>query len=197
MYQPALLERWMLVAISLLKNDSNSAVFRVGIVGHRYLANTETVAFVAATCLGILREQQAEHKNISALSALAEGSDTLFAEAAVALNIRLEIVRPFEEYATDFTDPSTRQRYERLRSVAYSETRLAHASRSDAAYIAAMHWIVDNSSLLVAVWDGSPARGSGGTGDATARANLINCDWIHMNVTGLSVSYHSFGNRGK
>lgn len=185
------------MTLSLLRNDSNSAVFRVGIVGHRYLADSKTVAFVSETCLGILREQQAEHNSISALSALAEGSDTLFAEAAVALNIRLEIVRPFEEYAIDFTDPSARQRYEQLRSVAYRETLLPHASRSDAAYIAAMRWIVDNSSLLVAVWDGSPARGSGGTGDATARADLINCDWIHLNVTDLSVSYHSFGNRGK
>ena len=187
----------MLVALSLVKNNSNPAAFRIGIVGHRYLASKETVAFVAATCLGILKEQQVEHKNVSALSALAEGSDTLFAEAAVALNIRLEIVRPFEEYATDFTDSSARQRYERLRSVAYCETRLANASRSDAAYIEAMRWIVDNSSLLLAVWDGSPARGSGGTGDATARANLIKCDWIHMNVTDLSVNYHLFGKRGK
>ena len=183
--------------VSLSKNDSNSAVFRIGIVGHRYLANPETAAFVAENCFGILKQQQAEHKNVSALSALAEGSDTLFAEAAVALNIRLEIVRPFEEYARDFTALSAKQRYERLRCIAYSETRLAHVSRSDAAYIAAMHWIVDNSSLLVAVWDGSPARGSGGTGDATDRAILINCDWIHMDVTDLTVSYHLSRKRGK
>ncbi len=183
--------------VSLSKNDSHSAVFRIGVVGHRYLANTDTTAFVAESCLAILRQLQTEHEHLVALSALAEGADTLFAEAAIALNIRLEIVRPFEEYAIDFTAPSAKQRYERLRSIACSETQLAHSGRSDEAYLAGMHWIVDNSSLLVAVWDGSPAKGSGGTNDAIERAVLMKCDWIHLNVADLSVACHLISKRGR
>jgi hypothetical protein len=165
-------------------------MFRLGIVGHRYLANTETVSFVAENAFAILMRLQAEHENLRVISAIAEGADTIFAEAAVELNIPLEIVRPFEEYAIDFTTPSAKQRYEKLRSRACSETILAHAGRSDTAYLAGMYWIVDNCSLVVAVWDGSPARGSGGTGDAIERAVLMDCDWIHINVANRSVNYH-------
>lgn len=165
-------------------------MFRLGIVGHRYLANTEALSFVAENVFAILKHLQAEHANLRVISAIAEGADTIFAEAAVELNIPLEIVRPFEEYSMDFTTPSAKQRYERLRSCACSETILAHAGRSTAAYLAGMYWIVDNCSLVVAVWDGSHAKGSGGTGDAIERARLMNRDWIHLDVANLSVAYH-------
>jgi hypothetical protein len=171
-------------------STKQSPTFRLGIVGHRYIANTETVAFVAESCLAILKRLQAEHENLTVISAIAEGADTIFAEKAVELNIPLEIVRPFEDYAIDFTTASAKQRYERLRSWAHSETILNYAGRSDAAYLAGMHWIVDNSSLLIAVWDGSPARGLGGTGDAIERALSLNRDWIHIDVANLSVACH-------
>jgi len=183
--------------LSRLNTGSTSSLFRIGIVGHRYLANQDTTAFVADNCFAILEQQQTVHKDISALSALAEGADTLFAEAAVGLNIRLEVVRPFEEYALDITNPAAKRRYERLRTSAYSEAKLDYTGRSDSAYLAGMHWIVDNSDLLVAVWDGSPARGSGGTGDAIRRASLVNCDWIHLDVTDLSVRFHFAQKRGR
>jgi len=145
---------------------------------------------VAENSLAILKRLRSEHEGLRVISAIAEGADTIFAEKAVELNIPLEIVRPFEDYGIDFTTPSAKQRYERLRSCALSETILPHTGRSDAAYLAGMYWIVDNCSLVVAVWDGSPARGSGGTGDAVERALHLKSDWIHINVANLSVTYH-------
>src|ERR1700675_5096950 len=126
-------------------------MFRIGVVGHRYLANKETVTFVGESSSTILKQMHAKHRDVRVISAIAEGADTILAEAAVALNIPLEIVRPFEGYSLDFTTPPAKQRYERLLSCASSETRLSHAVRSDAAYLAGMYWIVDNSSLVVAV----------------------------------------------
>jgi len=39
-----------------------------------------------------------------------------------------------------------------------------------AAYLAASQYLIDRCDLLVAVWDGSPPTGSGGTADAVAYA---------------------------
>jgi len=180
----------MHVNVSVQNNGSYPKTFRIGIVGHRYLANEDTIAFVTSACSTVLRKFQAERKSLVALSALAEGADTLFADAAVALQIPLQIVRPFQEYATDFSVQSAKNSYERLRFSASNETDLEYIGRSNEAYLAGMHWIVDRCDLLVAVWDGSPAKGLGGTGDAVERAVLLNRDWIHLDVVDLSVTYH-------
>lgn len=166
------------------------AMFSLGIVGHRYLAGAERISFVTESCFAILTRLRAKHENLNVISAIAEGADTILAEKAIELNIPLDIVRPFEEYAMDFATPSAKQRYERLRSIARSETILNYSRRSDAAYLAGMHWIVDNCNLLVAVWDGSAARGLGGTGDAVERGVSMNLDWIHIDVVNLTVTCH-------
>jgi hypothetical protein len=168
-------------------------MFRIGIVGHRYLANSETIAFVTEQSLAVLRQAQKTHPDVVALSAIAEGADTLFAEAALLLGIPLEIVRPFEDYASDFETHFVRTRYETLRAAARCEEILTRRERSDAAYEAAMNWVVMRSDLLVVAWDGRPAEGAGGTGDAVKRAAQLNKPWLHLDVTDLSVKYHAVG----
>ena len=166
-------------------------MFHLGIVGHRYLKDDEASAFVAQQSLFILRQMQAEHLDLIALSAIAEGADTLFAEAAIHLDIPLEIVRPFTNYAEDFRTASAKARYEKLRADARHETLLPYSERSDTAYKAAMNWIVDRSEVVVVAWDGQPAVGSGGTGDAVRQLILRKRPWVHLDVVNLSVVSHS------
>lgn len=168
-------------------------MFRIGVVGHRYLANSETIAFVANQSLAALKQAQAEHSEVVALSAIAEGADTLFAEAALTLDIPLEIVRPFAEYAADFETVTARRRYQELRVGARWEVKLTYEGRSNVAYEAAMNWIVRQSDLLVVVWDGLPAEGAGGTGDAVRQAVRLNKPWLHLGVKDLSVKLHNVG----
>src|SRR6267143_298029 len=118
------------------RKDDRSLI-RLGIVGHRYLANVATITFVGRECAAILKQARAEHQDVVALSAIAEGADTLFAEAALALGIPLEIVRPFDQYLSDFETAAARARYERLRAAAWSEEKLVAEKRSDLAYKAA------------------------------------------------------------
>jgi len=168
-------------------------MFYVGIVGHRYLGNQRTEDFVSEQCLAILKRAKAEHDDVIAISAIAEGADTLFAEAALRLDIPLEIVRPFEDYKSDFATLSARQRYEKLRSASQREEKLGRKKRSNAAYKAAMHWIVENADTLVIAWNGRPAEGEGGTGDAIRQATLMNRSWIHLDTTNLSTTSHTGG----
>jgi hypothetical protein len=74
---------------------------RVGVVGHRWLEDVATSAFVASRCHDYLRSVSADARPVVALSALAAGSDTLFAQAAVALGIPLSAVRPFDSYGDE------------------------------------------------------------------------------------------------
>jgi hypothetical protein len=166
-------------------------MFRVGIVGHRRLGGAEAEAFVYEQCAALLSRAGAGRGGVVALSAIAEGADMIFAEAAVALRVPLEIVRPFERYAADFTTPETRSRYDALRAAARAETRLRHVARSDEAYRDAMDWVVTRSDLLLAAWDGLPASGPGGTGEAVGRAAGLGRPWVHLNVKDFSLTPHN------
>ena len=168
-------------------------MFYVGIVGHRYLTNRETEAFVSEQCLVILKQAKLEHDDVVAISAIAEGADTLFAEVALALDIPLEIVRPYADYGSDFETVSARKRYEKLRVASRREEKLAHEKRSNVAYKAAMIWIVEKSDFLAVVWDGLPAEGAGGTGDAVKQAKKLARPWSHLDVTNLTVTVHRAG----
>src|SRR4029077_18380090 len=127
-------------------------VSRLGIVGHRELGagagafrgGASARLLTSALCAG----------DVVAVSALAEGADTLFAEAALSIDVPLEVVTPFRAYARDFPRGTQRRRYWSLVAAARKETRLAFTARSTHAYEAAMRWVVENCDVVVAAWDG-------------------------------------------
>jgi hypothetical protein len=103
-----------------------------------------------------------------ALSALAEGADRIFAEVALGLGYRLEVALPFARanYERTFTDKDTTPIFRTILARAVGITELDGAlSDTKAAYEAAGRHIVDKSNILIAVWDGKPSAGRGGTSD--------------------------------
>src|SRR5262249_4191006 len=106
---------------------------RLGIVGHRCL-NAAATAFVDSASRAVLADALATRAEVVALSALAEGADTLFAEAALSLSVPLEVVRPFARYAEDFGTDESRRRYRTLAAAARLETKLGFVGRSAHAY---------------------------------------------------------------
>lgn len=162
-------------------------MMNIGIVGHRYFQNPAISGFVADQCYRILADSRLAFENLRAISMLAEGADTIFAQAALDLCIPLEIIRPFRTYSGDFVDARALERYYRIRGMAKTETVLAFEDRSLEAYETAMKLVVARSDLLVAAWDGRPAQGPGGTGDAVRHAIAIDRSWIHIDTTRLTV----------
>lgn len=143
--------------------------FVIGVTGHRDLEAAEQQ--VSAAIRADLEEQQRRHGGrLVALSAIAKGADSLFAETAISLGIQLNVVLPFEGYADDFADGEERARFEGLLAAAERTHTLSYDGRSNEAYAAVGRYIVDHSDHLIAVWDGLPARGLGGTGDVVAYA---------------------------
>lgn len=166
-------------------------MIKIGIVGHRFLQQRGAEKFIFRQCQDILMRAKIEKGNVIALSAIAEGADSIFADAAISLSIPLEIIKPFDQYETDFTTDLTKQCFYRLYHAASRITKLPYESRSVQAYFDAMQWVVNQSDLLVAVWDGKEARGKGGTADAVKLAMEINLDWIHLDVTDQSTKFFS------
>jgi len=163
---------------------------RIGIVGHRFIRDNIVLRYVRREITTILDDFCSRYPDLIALSAIAEGADTIFAEAALALGMPLEIIRPYQAYHSDFATVSARNRYSALCTASSKEIVLSHTCRSDEAYKNAMNLVVTHSDVLVVVWDGCPATAICGTSHAVDDAVRMNKSWIHLNVIDLTVTHH-------
>ncbi len=84
----------------------------------------------------------------------------------------LHAIIPAADFEATFA-PRDQERYLDLLSQADEVTVLDFLQSTDEAYNAAGRFIVDHCDILFAVWDGRPARGQGGTGDAVAYARTV------------------------
>lgn len=155
------------------KKAVQPARLRVGVSGHRKLGDPRVGFYVHAQCVRWLRQYQelaqAQGAEVVAYSALAIGADTLFAEAALGLGIPVIGVLPFATYAEDFEGPDL-PRFEAMRGFCAEVITLPPEKRSDEAYMGVGRWVVEHTDVLVAVWNGLPAAGLGGTADVVAHA---------------------------
>ncbi|MEV7322615.1 hypothetical protein [Streptomyces sp. NPDC093970] len=142
------------------------AVTRVGVTGHRVIP-ASVLPVVRAALRHRFGRPGAE---LEALSCLAAGTDQLFAETALAHGIPLTAVIPGMDYEAHLDDEEARAAYRRLLRSCTTRVDLPVQPTHEQAYFAAGCWLVDHCDHLVAVWDGRPARGHGGTGDVVAYA---------------------------
>jgi hypothetical protein len=108
------------------------------------------------------------------ISPLAEGADRIVASIAQELGYQLDVALPFApaEYERDFKTAESRADFARLlNDGTQAEPRscvVLDGARGDdeaRSYEAVGRLVVRNCDLLIAIWDGRPARGRGGTGD--------------------------------
>jgi hypothetical protein len=119
------------------------------------------------------------------VSALADGADSFFATAALEAGWQIDVCLPFprEQYAQDFTSTSRLNSFNALLTQAKSVFELpGNRSDSPAAYEAAGRLILDQSDILVAVWDEIPNRGRGGTSRVVAEAIARNIPVVHIHA---------------
>ena len=156
---------------------AGARVLRAGITGHRpdgiAAADPHRLrAQVRAVLADVARAGDAPPRVVASL---AEGADRLAVTEALALGFRLTAVLPFPraEFARDFATARSRAEYAALVASADEVVELP-GLRDDtghgAAYAAANEAILGRSDLLIAVWDGEPAGGLGGTATVVRRA---------------------------
>ena len=117
------------------------------------------------------------------LSPLADGTDQAGAEAALGLGWDLHAILPFDRnsYRLDQPGEAARARFDRLLERSSALLELPGDRDDDVeAYVMAGRATIAHSDILVAVWDGHPPRGRGGTGDVVAQALTSGTGVIHM-----------------
>jgi hypothetical protein len=143
---------------------------RIGVTGHREIPGAAR-AEVRRGILAHLRGGARHASAAEALSCLAAGADQMFADLALRCGIPLTAVIPgMPDYEQRLDGEEARTSYHRLLKACASRAQMPFEPSDEDAYLAAGRWIVDHCDLLVAVWDGRPARGRGGTGDIVAYA---------------------------
>ena len=152
-------------------NEDRKIPIVVGAVGHRDITKEESERLrkeVRDYLCGIRRRYP--HSPFILLTNLAEGADQICAEAALEEGCRLTAVLPMEpdEYKKDFQGEAL-ERFQTLLSSAsevFTAPRTEPVSNGrDYLYRQAGIYVADHSQILLAVWDGSPAK-PGGCGTA-------------------------------
>lgn len=165
------------------KFDSPSIT--LGITGHQKLPQQEQWAWVEYQFSRILSELSSFDKVV--VSSLAAGTDQLFADTALCHNAHLQVIIPSEGYRQTFTGSTDLEHYDYLLKRAESIITLDFANPSEEAYMCAGRQVVDRCQLLVAVWNGLPAVGLGGTADVVQYALNQGRHVTHLNPLDLSV----------
>lgn len=171
----------MTKAASLIRLPVPTAI---GFTGHRTLPDEGKCRKLI---YDFLREGKAAARGlIYGVSSVAAGGDLLFAESCIELEIPLRVLLPFpaEEFRNDF-DAATWSRAENAIRKAVSVEVTGGGESRDERYYECGIQTVKQSRLLIALWNGEPARGLGGTANIIAFAREIGRPvvWFHS-VTG-------------
>lgn len=139
---------------------------RVGVTGHMDL--TPATAQLVAEALHAHLEVSGD--GLVGVSCIARGADSLFAEAVLQAGGALEVVLPSRDYREAKVKPDHAEQFDRLLKAAQRVRVMDfdHASRD--AYEAANEAVMGSVDEMVAVWDGQPSTGKGGTAEVVAEA---------------------------
>lgn len=177
---------------SLMSAASELPLFHVvGFTGHRQLADPAGVAAAITTIIADLQHEAPG--DWIAQSSVAEGADLLFVQTALGLNLGWEAVLPLPlaDFARDFTPERWAEIRQLLNRAEHLEVAAEPGSR-DEAYLTGGFEIVNNCDVLLAVWDGQPARGKGGTADVVAYARAMGRPVVILNPGSKTVRRENF-----
>lgn len=137
---------------------------RVGITGHRGLSKDVEDQVRAALRAEV---ELYDPRELVAVSCIADGPDTWFAQAVLDHGGRVEVVIPAAAYR-DGLPTEHHADYDALLSVAAEVHPTGLEESNSEAHMAGSEILVGLVDELLAVWDGQPARGYGGTADVVA-----------------------------
>jgi hypothetical protein len=156
----------------------------IGVSGHRDLINLAAVSNAVDKALKKIITTFGEN-SLQVISPLAEGADRVVVWRAMAYySVRLVVPLPLEisDYMLDFKSTSSKAAFKILLEQADQVIELPAEDTREACYLAAGMYVLDHSDVLIAVWDGEPARGIGGTAKimAEARRRGMPIAWVQV-----------------
>lgn len=145
---------------------------QLGVTGHRRLERADPIELRARITEVLTLVAGNEGPRCLATS-LAEGADRLAAAIALDLGYTLYCPLPFPAaiYEEDFADAQSVAEFRTLLAQAeVVEAQREPGASREAGYTAAGRAVLSASRALLALWDGQPPRGEGGTGQIVAEA---------------------------
>ena len=164
------------------------SVLAIGFTGHRNILDQ---ARSRESIRGFLREQKRKTSAIVyGVSSAAAGGDLLFAESCLELDIPLRILLPLprEEFRKDFDEAAWLRAEQVIGKAASVDVTAVHEIRNEAYYECGVE-TVQQSQLMIALWDGEPSGGMGGTGEIKDFAEAMGKPviWIHSATGAVQV----------
>ncbi len=156
----------------------------VGITGHQDLGTRQTADWVSQE-MATLVDNIGVGKGITCL---AKGADQLFAQILQAKQLPFVAVLPCVQIESSFQSEEDRNLFRCLLAAASETINLPFEAPSEVAYFEGGKAVVDHSEVLIAVWNGRPARGLGGTADVVTYALENSKTVIHINLVTRRVS---------
>ena len=133
---------------------------RIACTGHRGLPGPTQRLIDTA-----IRDHLSHHTpGLVGLSCLADGADQIFARAVLDTGGKLEVIVPARRYR-DELPAAAHAEYDTLLAQATAVHPLPFTDSAAEAHMRASERMLDLADELLAVWDGKPARGYGGTAD--------------------------------
>jgi hypothetical protein len=183
---------------------------RIGVTGHRTIDDPAAVAREVRRALALATARIAPAGSgdsaavdaagepagavcVEVVSALAEGADRLVAHVILEEpGATLTVVLPFaqDDYFDDFVTPESKSEFlELLGRAARVQVAPPTESREEG-YELAGRLVVEASDAMIAVWDGEPSRGRGGTAEIVdyAREKGVRVYWIATNGEGVRLT---------
>ena len=153
--------------------DSTLPIFRiVGFSGHRQVVDPVGAAKAISAAVAELRRDAPG--DWIGLSSVAAGGDQLFAEQVLELGLPWHAILPLPRavFREDFTSADWIKAEQLLGRAAHTRVIDENGSREDG-YLDCGMETVDAADILIAIWDGQPARGKGGTADVVEYAKAL------------------------
>lgn len=151
---------------ALLENGRKRIDMIIGATGHQNLPSKYIDYFRGS----ILKTISSYKNDVVGVCSLAGGADQLFAEIILSCGGELCVIVPSDGYDATFRTPYEKSNYHALLSMASRVEELNYMVPNEEAYMAAGQKTVDLADILVAIWDGLPASGFGGTADVVKYA---------------------------
>jgi hypothetical protein len=165
-----------------IKNKVANTDLVVGICGHRWVRESKDLLNVIDKVVEKIT-QTYSYQNLKVLSPLAEGADRIVAKRILSLsNAHLVALLPFpmQEYLDDFSTSESEGEFRELYDRSDQVIALQSSQVREEAYAALGRSLLEHSDILIAIWDGKPANGRGGTAEIVleARERGLPLAWI-------------------
>jgi hypothetical protein len=164
---------------------------RLGVTGHRSLTHIDEVRRAINLAIDGALEASPPGASprpaatLTVVSALAEGADRLVVHECLrrpGATLVAILPLPIAEYETDFETSDSQREFSELLEVATTVEIAEETPTREHAYERAGQLMVEHSDAVIAVWDGQPAAGRGGTADIVAYAEARHVPVFRVDV---------------